>query len=112
MLSGAIVDCEDAWSTNRPAVKNQVWSFRIGPPNVYSYCGTLASILDGPPFGPHVSQSISAPVATLPVRNGWASLPVTYARHLSLYSVSRKLPLKMLPPDLAIMVTTPPLNPP
>ncbi len=33
-------------------------------------------------------------------------------RHLSLFSVSRNEPLKRLPPDLVMMLTTPPPNRP
>ena len=84
----------------------------IGPPNVYSYCGTVRSVFDGVPSGPHVAQSIGLPVDVLPLVNGCASLPVTYARQLSLLSESRNDPLKRLPPDLVIMLTTPPLNRP
>src|SRR5256885_14794330 len=82
----------------------------IGPPNVYSYCGMTRFTFVGVPLGPQVSQSISAPVATFPTRNGCASFPEMYPRQLSLFSVSRNEPEKMLPPDFVTTFTTPPLK--
>ena len=68
MLSGAMVLRENDWFWNRPAVKNQMRSFMIGPPSTYSYWGTTLSTFDGVPPVPQVAQSAV---------NGCASLPVT-----------------------------------
>ncbi len=67
-------------------MKNQILSRMIGPPNVPSYAGTILSVFVSP--------------------SGRS------ARHESLVNESRNDPLKLLPPDLVIMFTTPPLKRP
>src|SRR5664279_3805987 len=74
------------WSFRRPAAKNQIRSFQIGPPSVASYVGT-----------------------TLWTRFSAAGV---IAVHASLLSVVRREPLNALPPDFVIAFTTPPVKRP
>src|SRR3954468_9725535 len=66
----------------RPAVKNHTRSRISGPPTVYSYVGTVLS--------------------------SFVSLNGVVVRQLSLLNELRNDPLKRLPPDLVIALTSPP----
>ena len=68
-------------------MKNHSRSRSTGPPAVYSYTGTI------------VSEVVSS-------GNGVS------ARQLSLFRLVRNVPLKRLPPDLVMALTTPPLKRP
>ncbi len=70
----------------RPAAKNQTLSFQIGPPRVPSYVGMVLSTWFSP--------------------NGVLSF------QLSLSRLTRKEPLKLLPPDFVIALITPPVKRP
>ena len=83
---GAAVWAENSFLWYRPAPKNQILSFQIGPPRVASYVGTTLSPRMTP-IGP------------------WDC-------HLSLARVARKDPLKEFPPPFVTVLMTPPVNRP
>src|SRR5512134_2509762 len=87
-----LVVLEFLLSCQRAALKNQRRFLRIGPPNVASYVGSSSSTR-GSSVRLSFSNGVSAP-------------------HLSLRTVARNDPLNVLPPDLVIVLATPPENRP
>src|SRR6267154_2683315 len=94
----------------------------IGPPNVYSYVGTLVfSFVSRGYAAPSAQASLaSRPHAATVVGTTAVRLPGTAApagrsvsdRQLSLLYVSRNEPLNELPPDFVMTLITPPVNRP
>src|SRR5262252_8530711 len=93
-----------------------------GPPNVYSYVGTVTFRRVSRGYcapSPHASVALtphaSTALGTIRVRLLGTAAPFgssVYDRQLSLLSVSRNDPLNVFPPDFVMTFTTPPVNRP
>src|SRR5437870_11818413 len=94
----------------------------IGPPMVYSYVGMTRFVRVSRGYCAPVSHASFAAMPHAATVDGTTAVRLfgtrepagmsVYDRQLSLLSVSRNEPLKLLPPDFVMTLMTPPLNRP